>query len=215
MNRFVSSLIVQLAAVLAATSPLATMSPLAAAEPASWELTPYRIQLLIAAEPGGAVPRSLADDLRVDLPELAGAVVGGAWQLEAVVAPADLRHSLIAGVADVAADRLPAEALAHDKVILLAIADGAAGVRLQARELDVTTGLWNSVVTRHVASPSRWPAPRCKPCWPRSRLRRPDRRCREGDRNAPAQGGCDRAPRPGTGRGSFRCGVSSRSRRAK
>ncbi len=150
MKRFASSLIFQLAAVLAATSLLAAAEPAA-----SWELAPYRIQLLIAAEPGGLVPRTCAEELAGDLPARATAVVGAAWQVDAAVAPADLQSAMLNRIAEVAAVRLPAEALDHDKVILLAIAEGESSVRATAREFDVTTGLWNSVVTREVAQPEQ------------------------------------------------------------
>jgi hypothetical protein len=132
--------------------------PLVGAEPdASWELSPYRIQLLIAVEPGGSLPRDLADDLRADLPARAAAVVGGSWQLDASLAPTELRHSLLMALADVTAKRLPAESLVGDKLILLTAASVAGGCRIQARELDVATGLWNSVVTREAAQPEQIP----------------------------------------------------------
>jgi len=132
--------------------------PLVAAEPTpSWELSPYRIQLLIAVEPGGSLPRNLADELRADLPARAAAVVGGSWQLDASLAPPELRHVLLMALADVTAQRLPAEALAGDKLILLSVASVAGGCRIQARELDVATGLWNSVVTREAVQPEQIP----------------------------------------------------------
>jgi len=135
------------------------VQPSAAAEPVtSWELSPYHIKLVIAVEPGGLLPRSLADDLQTDLPARAAAVVGGSWRLEAAQAPVELRHSILTALADVTAARLPAEALAAEKVILLAVGSSESGVRIQARELDVTTGLWNSVVTRDVAQPEQIPA---------------------------------------------------------
>ncbi len=135
---------------------LALPDSLAAAEPGTiWELTPYRIQLLIAAEPGASVSRSLADELATDLPARAAAVVGGSWQLEAAVAPAELRETLIDRIGEVTVDRLPAEAATHDKVILLALTGTDSGMRIQTRELDVPSGLWNSVVTREVAQPEQ------------------------------------------------------------
>jgi hypothetical protein len=84
--------------------PLAVAVPLAAAEPASWELSPYRIHVLIAVEPGSSLPPTLADDLRIDLPARAAAVVGGSWIVEASVLSA----------ADVAAERVPDAAMDGD-----------------------------------------------------------------------------------------------------
>ena len=121
---------------------VALAHPLVAAEPAtSWELSPYRIQLLIAVEPGGSLPRDLANDLRADLPARAAAVVGGSWQLDAALAPPDLHHALLTALAGVTAKRLPAESLVGDKLILLSVASVAGGCQIQARELDVSTGL--------------------------------------------------------------------------
>lgn len=149
-----SSLALLLAA--ATSTVLGFADPLVAAEKGtSWELTPYRILLLIAAEPAASAPRLLADDLAASLPARAAAVVGGSWQLEAAVVPAELRQALIDGLGNVTADRLPAEASTHDKVILLTLAGTDTGMRIQARELDVPSGLWNSVVTREVAQPEQ------------------------------------------------------------
>jgi hypothetical protein len=119
----------------------------------SWELAPYRIRVLVAVEPGACVPRRLAEELAADLPARASATIGGAWELEAAVAPEDVRHAVIHGLADLTADRLPVEAMSKDKVLLLAIAASEAGVRIRAREFDVNMGLWNSVVTSEAAEP--------------------------------------------------------------
>ena len=145
------------AAIASALALVSVLAPSLSAQEreTTWELTPYRIQLLIAAGPGSFVPRSLANDLQADLPARAAAVVGGAWQVEAAAAPPELRHALLHALADVTADRLPADARAHDKVILLAITESEAGVRASAREFDVTTGLWNSVVTRDATQPEQ------------------------------------------------------------
>ncbi|MCI0356951.1 MAG: hypothetical protein L0211_00505 [Planctomycetaceae bacterium] len=142
--------------LLAALSLVA--QPVNSAEPVtSWELSPYRIHLLIAVEPGGSLPRSLAADLVADLPARATTVVGGSWRLEAAEAPLELRHALVTALADVTAARLPAEFVKGDKVIVLALSSSESGVRIQARELDVITGLWNSIVTRDVAQPEQIP----------------------------------------------------------
>jgi hypothetical protein len=127
-----------------------------AADPApSWELSPYRIHVLIAVDPGASLPRSLEADVQADLPARAATVVGGSWRLEASAAPAELRHAMLTDLADVAADRLPASALGSDKLILLAVSESDAGYQIAARELDLTTRLWNSIVTRQAAHPDQ------------------------------------------------------------
>ena len=141
--------------MIAAALILALAAPghAAAADAAStsWELSPYRIQLLIAVQPGASASRTLAGELAANLPARAATIVGGAWQLEAAVAPAALSHELIHALADATSTRLPAEALKKDKVIVLTVADTEAGARIQAREYDVTTDLWNGIVSREAS----------------------------------------------------------------
>lgn len=123
-----------------------------AADPsgASWELSPYRIHLLVAVEPGGTLPPRLADELPADVAAQSIVAAGGAWRVTAAGSSGDLHGAMLSDIANVAAGDLPAEALGGDKVMLLAVRELPGGYRVAARELDVATGLWNSVVIRDV-----------------------------------------------------------------
>lgn len=124
----------------------------------SWELSPYRIHLLVAVDSGGTLPPRLANELPADLAAQATAAAGGAWRVQARAAPAELRQSLLENISALDAKSLPSDALAGDKVLLLAVSEQPDGFRVSARELDVATGLWNSTVTREVPQPAQIPA---------------------------------------------------------
>ena len=134
---------------------ISLLLPLAAAAegesaPTAWEMLPYRIQLLTAVEPDASLPPRLEQELPADLAARLPAVVGGAWRLEAGVAPAELRHPILHSLGRLTAAELPAAAKKGDKVILLGIAAKDNGYQVRARELDLVTGLWNTTVTRNV-----------------------------------------------------------------
>ncbi len=120
------------------------------AAPPAWEIFPYRIQLLTAVEADASLPPRLKEELPGDLAAQVLGVVGGAWRMEAVTAPIELRHRILHSIADVTADDLPAVAKKGDKVILLGVAAGENGYVVRARELDLVTGLWNTTATRSV-----------------------------------------------------------------
>jgi hypothetical protein len=144
MNRCIAlGLILPLAAAAAL--------PAAGAQPASWELSPYRVRLIVAVEPGGSLSPQVAQDLPADLAEFASANAGRSWQLEVHSPPPELRQALVADIGAISAAELSPEALAGDKVLLVAVSRHAHAFRVQARELDVASGLWNAVVTHEVS----------------------------------------------------------------
>jgi hypothetical protein len=119
--------------------------------PTAWEMLPYRIHVLTAVvESSPSLPPKFEQELPADLVARAPAIVGGTWRLEAGAAPAELRHRVLNSLSDLTAEDLPATAKKGDKVILLGIAAGDNGYIVRARELDLTTGLWNTTTTRIV-----------------------------------------------------------------
>ena len=138
---------------LAAVSCAALAGAAAGAEPAklaSWELSHYQIHLLAAVDSSPSLGRQFTQDLPGDLTAQAATVMGGAWRLEAGLAPVELRQRLIHALPEVDAQELPAAALLADKVLLLGIRGDENGFQVQARELDVVTGLWNTTITSEV-----------------------------------------------------------------
>lgn len=139
-----------------------------------WELTPYRIEVILAT---GRSPE-LTDPLRADLSEgllaRVDALIGAAWDAGLTDAPPALERALVRDFETVTTEMLeqalspnakaspealaPSEAEsppeeetfdldALDKVILLAVLPGESGYRVIARELDVRTRQWNTAVT--------------------------------------------------------------------
>ena len=139
-----------------------------------WELTPYRIQVVLAT---GQAPE-LSADFRADLAEGLVArvetLIGAAWDVDVIDASATFQRALIRDFETVTVERLeeelsrrlpgkeappsgetsaeekPFDLDALDKVILLAALPGETGYRVVARELDVRTRQWNATVSVHV-----------------------------------------------------------------
>jgi len=114
----------------------------------AWELSPYRITVLVAAEPGPELPKAVEQEIAEVIAARAASVVGGSWKLTALPAEGELRMAILNDVVQVASADLGAVAKDLDKVILLVAkpAKGAVGYVLEAREWDRMTNLWNAPV---------------------------------------------------------------------
>lgn len=126
-----------------------------AAEGASWELSLYQVHVVVAVDPGLA----LAPDAAADLPKQAAtpliAALGAAGRIESAAATPELRTAMVADLSSVTAADIPAERLAGDKALLLAVKSGEAGLTVAAREFDVTTGLWNAATVHENVRPEQ------------------------------------------------------------
>ena len=137
--------------LFAAVLVFAADGRLLGADQSSWELSPYKIHLLVAMEDGGPLSPHVAAELPGDLAARLASGAKGAWQIESQVASPALRHLMLADIASVTSADLPEEARAADKTILVAISRHSGRLRIEARELDVATGFWNALVRREVA----------------------------------------------------------------
>jgi len=133
-----------LAALIACTRPAA------ADEQQVWELTPYRIQLIVAFARGAELTPQLQADLRAYLAERIDAMQGAAWDVAIVPAARSLQSSMTAAIEDITAASLPEESLQFDKVMLLAVSSSAGGYQATARDFDVRTATWSTPVSRPV-----------------------------------------------------------------
>jgi hypothetical protein len=77
--------------------------------------------------------------------------------MEAVTCPPELRHKILISLESVVAEDLPAAALDSDKVLLLGVRAASGGYRIEARELDVVTRLWNATVSSETSQPQARP----------------------------------------------------------
>ena len=148
-SQFPGRSLVLAAAVLWAGVLIPALGNPAAAQ-SVWELTPYRIQVLLATGPAAELTPELEADLRADLVTQVDTLIGAGWDVT-VPAPADvppaLRRALISSVEALTVESLPEASLEFDKVIPLVVLPGVNGYRVTARELDVRTRTWSSPVT--------------------------------------------------------------------
>ncbi len=130
-------------------------SGMAKAAELSWELSPYGVSVIVAVDPG--LP--LAPSALADLPQQAAAplaaALGAAGRVESAAATPELRTAMLADLLSVTAADIPTERLAGDKVLLLAVKSNDEGLTIAARELDLTTGLWNTAIVHENVHPEQ------------------------------------------------------------
>ncbi len=138
------SLSVLCAAVLAAilAAPAAAQSV--------WELTPYRIQLLVAFAPAPEFTPRLQTDSLAGLVDRIDALIGAPWDVTVTPATAGLGRAMTAGLEAITLESLPKESFDFDKVLLLAVSPSSGGHRLEVRDFDVPTRLFSAAVSRPV-----------------------------------------------------------------
>ncbi len=136
------------AAAMAMAAACALFAPGAARAQAVWELTPYRIQVYLAAGNLPELTPRVLGDLAAGLVDRADVVVGAAWDVRVAAAPDLLHRQMLGGLNSIQVESLPAEALGADKVTLLWIAPERTGYRVAARELDVATRTFSPVVEK-------------------------------------------------------------------
>ncbi len=128
------------------------VAALASAAPAQsvWELTPYRIRLIVAVRPTAELDSRLQSDLQNALLSRFETVIGAAWDVSTEAVSPRLRHQIIDGIGAVTAELLGEGRGEFDKIMLLAVTTGPAGYRVAAREFDVRTQVFGSVAEQPV-----------------------------------------------------------------
>lgn len=120
-----------------------------------WELTPYRVQVLMAFQYSPELTPALQDDFVAGLTGRIDALLAPAWETTVARAPQTVRAGMLAQIDSVSWESLPKEALAFDKVMLLAVLRGPAGYSVQTREFDVRTRVGNQVIQVAVGQPAK------------------------------------------------------------
>ncbi|MDX1946248.1 MAG: hypothetical protein SFU86_12685 [Pirellulaceae bacterium] len=123
----------------------------------AWELSPYRVEVLIAIDSRAGLSRGETAELLDQLTSRAENVAGGGWKLTVRPAPASLRSALLADLAALPAEALPAASLSGDKVLVVGVKPALAGIAVQVREYDATARAWNGLRTREVGQPENLP----------------------------------------------------------
>lgn len=115
-----------------------------------WELTPYRIEVLVTFAPAPELTSRLRDDLLTGLIDRTDALIGAPWGITFAPAPPALGRTMTSAIESVTMESLPKASLDFDKVMLLAVAPAIDGHRVTAREFDARTRLFSTAVTRPV-----------------------------------------------------------------
>jgi hypothetical protein len=142
-------------AVLALACVAMCVGPAAAASKTPWQLSRYRIQVLVAVDAAADLPAAFQADLCAALAARSDALLGGPWELIATAAPAELNDRLVAGLDAIGTDALPKPAAEVDKQMLVAIAADSKGYVVSAREFDVRSQAWGAVVRLAVSQPAK------------------------------------------------------------
>lgn len=115
-----------------------------------WEMTPYRIELIVAVDPAAAPCSHLVETLPKELLERIDNLVGAVWQLNLRTPSTDLAATIQSRLERLTADDLGKLPDGIDKVLLLAVSADRSGFRLRAHDYDLRTRTWNAVVENHV-----------------------------------------------------------------
>jgi hypothetical protein len=118
-----------------------------------WEFTPYRVQVIVAAERDAALPDHFGEDLAQQLLQRAEAVVGSPWEIESQAAPAVLDYAVRQRFDQLQFEDIPRSVPEFDKVLLVRVARHVQGHEVAVRELDVRTRQFGTVMRRIVAQP--------------------------------------------------------------
>lgn len=137
---------VQPAWIAAAAFCAAALAGAAGHAQSVWQLTPYRVRILLALGPAPELNEAFGQSLARRLAARAESTVGAPWDLSVDLASPQLAAEALADLENVPLERIPSDASALEKVILLAIRPCDGHYELAARELDLRTQTWNSVV---------------------------------------------------------------------
>ncbi len=126
---------------------------------ATWEYSPYSVQVWLAMDNAAELTPVLAQRIGQAVSDRAWVVAGAAWQVNIAACPAALAWDAARYPDRVTVDAVLALApdliKQDDKLFLLGIRDELTGLTIAVRELDCRTRLWQPVVTRHVSQPGR------------------------------------------------------------
>ncbi len=144
-----------LCALVALAAVLSGMRTEAAATESVWELTPYRIRVVLEFDEAAELTPGLEADLRKGLANETDLLIGAPWVLSLTSAPVPLKDQMIGDMESVTLESLSPEWLADDKVALLTVGVVVDGYRITGRELDVRTQVWSPVIAETVHHPAR------------------------------------------------------------
>jgi hypothetical protein len=141
-------IVILIAALLALSPPVSR----AAMSEALWELTPYRVEAIVAVTPEAEPCGDLEDNLLAALPSRASATIGARWTFSAAAAPAALHEAMLYEFETMAPQPVLESLKAEDcdKAYLVRVSYGDGAYTIDTREFDVRTQLFGTPVTARV-----------------------------------------------------------------
>ncbi len=140
----------------------------AAAPPESWELSPYRVQVLVRIAPAADWPAERRQRLMAELTPRAAALLGGVWRCGRWTGtPARFPVGAMR-LTPRALDSTPSSphaASRPDKLLLLDVQPTDEQIKLWTRELDARTRLWGPAQARRVAAAADLPQEAIHTLW--------------------------------------------------
>ncbi len=120
-----------------------------------WELSPYRIGLLVGIEQTPEMTGACRADLLRALLQRAEAYVGAPWQLQVEPVDHTLQEKISRHIEQLEPADVEPQQLAYDKVWVLGISTLPDGLRIAARDFDCRTRRWGVAVVRRLQQPVR------------------------------------------------------------
>jgi hypothetical protein len=134
------------------------LAPALAAAQTDWELSPYRVRVLVAVASRSALDQTIQSDVRTTLAESAHAVFGATWELKVRVAGGELRDAISQRITSLRSDLFAADWEALDKVLVVGIDRRPGGFHVVARDFDCQTRMWSPAVAQSVRQTALLPA---------------------------------------------------------
>ncbi len=113
----------------------------------SWEMTPYKIDILVAIEQQAELSGHTASDLLAGLAQRIDAVVGPMWKVSVRRAEPELRWRMLQSLDRLTTNIITPEQLSLDKVLLVGIRTAPGRFVVEARDFDCRTRRWSSTQT--------------------------------------------------------------------
>lgn len=126
---------------------------------ATWEYSPYQIDVWVAMDATPELTDGLAERMTRIIGERSWVVAGAAWEVRVAACPAELRFDAARHPELVTAESVlalaPRIVKEGDKLLLLSLSDDLASVTITARELDCRTRGWAAPVVRRAVQRTR------------------------------------------------------------
>jgi len=126
-----------------------------AATKASWELTPYRMEICVVVEPSAQLTRTFESELTRQLVAQLEAAYSGPWQVSAGKSVTKGRGALLKSLALLDDSPDLKGTAGFDKLLVVGVQERQSGFRITVRERETFSEMWNIPIERSTVQASR------------------------------------------------------------